>query len=85
MTIRFIERSESEDISMSIFLGRAGSQSDWVDLIFMIATGIALLAYVGCFSVLRFRREKMERAEFNLVKYGVKAVPSSEAKRRIAA
>ena len=39
-----------------------------MSLLYMLLTGAALLAYLGCFSVLKFRRVKREKVEFAKMK-----------------
>ena len=51
----------------------------------MMATGFALLGYVGCLSVTKFRRVRREKAEFEMIKKVVKDIPKEEAKLRFAA
>ena len=46
----------------------------------MLGTGFALLGYVGCLSVKKFRRVRTEREEFEKIKSVVKVIPASEAK-----
>jgi hypothetical protein len=44
------------------------------EAVLVTITSFALLAYVGYFSVLKFRRVKSERAEFEKIKQGVSNV-----------
>ena len=50
----------------------------------MLGTGFALLGYVGCLSVTKFRRVSREKEEFEKIKNVVKDIPASEAKQRFA-
>ena len=51
----------------------------------MLATGFALFIFVGCLSVVKFRRVKRERLEFEKIKAVVKEIPAEEAKLRLGA
>ena len=54
---------------------------EWVyeELWYMMATGFALLGYVGCLSVTKFRRVRREKVEFEMIKKVVKDIPKEEA------
>ena len=88
MTIRFAERRDSEvkDINMSIFIGKAGEQNSIIEpLSIQLITGFALLAYLGWFTVLKFRRVKKEQIDFEKSKEGLKSVSAEDRKRMVAA
>ena len=51
----------------------------------MVATGMALLAYVALFSVAKFRRIKKEKIEYKKIKRAVKEISPEEAALRLAA
>ena len=68
MTLKFVQRAEANEISMSIFLGNATfSPSVLTTLVSALVLGALLIAYVGYFSILRFRRYKTEKAEHEKV------------------
>lgn len=86
MTMKFVERQSSDDISLSVFIGSTTHKESFLSqLWYMLATGMALLAYVGCLSVTKFRRVKQEKVEFELIKNVVKELPTGEAKQMFAA
>lgn len=86
MTMKFVERQSSSDISLSIFIGSTThKESILSSLWYMLATGFALMGYVGALSVAKFRRVKIEKAEFEKIKQVLKEIPDGTAKQRFAA
>ena len=68
MTIKFAERADSNDISMAIFIGNAGHRPVLLnDAIVYSMCGLLLFAYLGWFTVLKFRRVRREEIEYNKV------------------
>ena len=58
-----------------MFIGKATPMYSLIpEAVLVTITSFALLAYVGYFSVLKFRRVKSERAEFEKIKQGVSNV-----------
>ena len=51
----------------------------------MLLTGGALLTYLGCFSVMKFRRVKHEKIEFAKMKGVRQDLDPEEAKRMVLA
>ena len=86
MTLKYVNRKSSDDIALSMYIGSTTNR-EWVyeELWYMMGTGFALLGYVGCLSVTKFRRVKREKAEFEMIKKVVKDIPKDEAKLRFAA
>ena len=85
LTMKLVERQSSDDISLSIFIGSTDQKEDQFSQIwYMLGTGFALLGYVGCLSVTKFRRVSREKEEFEKIKNVVKDIPASEAKQRFA-
>ena len=63
--MRYLTREGSDDISLSIFIANANHKSTIEGpLLGMLLTAGLLLTYLGCFSVLKFRRVKREKVEF---------------------
>ena len=49
----------------------------------MLITGCAILAYVGWFSVLKFRRVKQEKAQFSKMQDGINSLKAEDGQRMI--
>jgi len=49
----------------------------------MLLTGCAILAYVGWFSVLKFRRVKNEKAQFSKMQDGINSLKVEDGQRMI--
>jgi len=69
MTMRFIRTEQdatgSRSISLLLYMGPAGHRdSIWDTLIWMGPTCLCILAYLGYFSVLKFRRVREESVAF---------------------
>ena len=68
MTIKFAERADSNDISMAVFIGNAGHRPEMLnDAIVYSLCGLFLFAYLGWFTVLKFRRVSREKIEYTQV------------------
>ena len=67
MTMKFSKRKDgTNNVSLDVFLGKADQEQTVTTMAYwMILTGFAILAYVGWFSVLKFRRVKQEKAQFS--------------------
>ena len=76
LTLKFTRPEDvNKDISLSVFIGRANPMQSLIpEAVLVTVTSFALFAYVGCFSVMKFRRIKSEKAEFNKIKNGVEKV-----------
>ena len=67
--MRYLTREGSDDISLSIFIANANHKSTIEGpLLGMLATSALLLTFLGCFTVMKFRRVKREKIEFKKTK-----------------
>ena len=67
LTLKFVERDDgdSDEISLAIFIGRANDEQSLIDqMIFAGFTATLLLTYLGCFTVIKFRRVTRQELEF---------------------
>ena len=88
MTAKFSEKQDTgkTQISMSIFIGKADNQRNILDpLLWQAITASLLLAYVGWFTVLKFRRVKVEKTDFEKISKGVQCVTAQDARRMLQA
>ena len=83
VTFRFVTRQTGE-VSMTIFVGAANEAASELTMGIIIGiTSFILIAYLASFSVMKFRRFKVERAEFEKIKHLMKE--SEEVKQAFRA
>lgn len=71
---------------MTVFVGQATTnekQHARVEITYMLATGGLLMTYVAIFTVMKYRRVKREKYEYEMIKKCVKHIPPEEAARRL--
>lgn len=82
MTIEFSMRSSSNEVSIHVYIGNASrTPSPLFGVVEALLTIFAILGYLGFFTVMKFRRVKVEKLEFAKIKKGVIGVPNQEARR----
>lgn len=73
MTLKYSKSAQKQSsafnlVSIEIFIGSAKDRQVASDeLLWLLPTCFALLAYLGYFSVLKFRRVKLEAGQFELL------------------
>ena len=85
--MKFIKTEKDTDgsrsISLLLFIGSASHKNSmWTPFIFSMITGFGSIAYLGYFSVLKFRRVKKESDQFEKMQKTFKEL-SDEEKRRL--
>ena len=59
---KFVERTAGNEISMTIYLGNATPRASMVfDYVICGLTTLGILAFLGCFTVMKFRRVRTEK------------------------
>ena len=87
MTIRFTERNDfSNNISLSVFIGKTDKKLVILpELLMALFTWFLLLGFVGYMTVLKFRRVRSEKAEFQKIEKGAQNISAADARRIVKA
>ena len=86
MTMKFLKTEKDKDgtlsISVLMYIGNATYRASiWSTLAWMMITGFSLLAYLGYFSVLKFRRVGKEATKFETMKKSLQELTDEEKRR----
>ena len=84
--MKFLKTEKDKDgtlsISVLMYIGNATYRASiWATLAWMLITGFSLLAYLGCFSVLKFRRVSKDAKKFETMKKSIQELTDEEKRR----